>query len=113
VPPGTLRLAFAVGLIAAVVTAYWLGRAAPPSAHWETGHADVVAGTRVTIETDDWTYGFESDLDWWIDDSGSHHQGGMPECLRTQASGDIHFAWLGYTDGSITSRTVVAVDCRG
>ena len=77
----------------------------------QTGRADAAPGA-ISIETDDWTYSVPLDGVTWIDEAGSSHDSGRPDCLAPGASRQIRFAAVETTIEGTTWRPVVWVSCQ-
>jgi hypothetical protein len=97
-----------IAVVIAAIGAFLLGRATAPDnpLTWESGRADVV-GQKVTIETSNWTYGFEGPVGW-IDSAGSRASG-FPACLATGTGTEVRFAWVPVAE--LGTREVVAIHC--
>jgi len=80
---------------------------------WHTAVA--YTGFRQTsIEYDGWTYGVSGSVDRWIDNGGSWHDSGWPDCLRVVSSRvTVAFQARAVTIDGSTERPIVAIDCRG
>ena len=77
----------------------------------QTGRADAAEGA-ISIETDDWTYAVPLDGVTWIDEAGSSHDSGRPECLAPGVSRQIRFAAVETRVEGSTWRPVVWVSCQ-
>jgi hypothetical protein len=102
-------------LVAVVVVALGLGfviGTVRTEATIATGRADSMGQGGGSIITDDWTYGFSSDLPW-TDRTNSYHENGMPNCLPPLSSVEgLRFAWVAVSVEGAGWRQVVWIDCR-
>ena len=130
VTPRTTVSLIMLGLIALVgAGSYLLGQRNAQQADWHTvtvERADVVSNggdhRLLSVKVDGWTYAMETSVDYWVDLSGSKHQGGWPGCLEPPAPGDtpdrnpgevtFRFASVEVDSDVVDWRPVVAVDCR-
>ena len=79
----------------------------------QTGRADVnAAGDGGSITTSDWTYGLPTAGISWVDQEGSLHDTGRPECLTPGTSTNVKFAAVEVHVGASTWRPVVWISCQ-
>ena len=79
---------------------------------WHTARGYVGAQV-MTIEYDGWSYGARVAVPSWIDAAGSWHEAGWPDCLNTVGEEKlVRFQATEVTVDDITSRPIIAVDCR-
>jgi hypothetical protein len=82
------------------------------NATFHTGLASAAEGA-ISIEADGWTYGVPLDGVMWIDENGTRHDGGRPDCLKADLPPRmVRFAAVEVTVEGTTWRPVVWVDCR-
>lgn len=96
-------------VIAAAVSAACQGAAASPEI--QTGRADAAEGA-ISISTSDWTYSVPLDGAFWVDQAGTLHDSGRPECLAPGVSRQVRFAAVETTVEGVTWRPVVWVSCQ-
>jgi hypothetical protein len=98
-------------VVAAVLVAYYVGTLRPNiGIHTGTGTS---AEGAITLEADGWSYGVPREDVVWIDDRGTFHMSGRPDCLpATGASVTARFGAVEVTYEGSTWREVVWVDCR-
>lgn len=80
---------------------------------WREGSAYVGEG-QASIGSDDWQYGISQSVAW-IDETGSHHEGGWPKCLEVPAGTTVEgvrFASVNVDADGLGWREVVLVDCQ-
>jgi hypothetical protein len=75
-----------------------------------TGRADG-ASDGLTIETAGWSYGGGFGFRW-VDETGSIHDGGRPDCVPEGGSRMVRFAATEVTVDGSTWRPIVWLDCR-
>jgi hypothetical protein len=98
-----------LGVLLAAGFFYWVSR---NGATLETGRVDSKGNGGGSIITNDWTYGFSSDVAW-TDRSNTLHDSGLSECLPPLSSvEDVRFAWVQVTIQGVTWRQVVWIDCQ-
>jgi hypothetical protein len=102
-----LRLA----VIAAACVALAACQGGATSPQIQTGRADAAEGA-ISIETGGWTYSVPLDGVYWIDEAGTHHDSGRPDCLAPGVSRQIRFAAVETTIEGTTWRPVVWVSCQ-
>lgn len=103
-----------IGLVGAMVIAAAVSVACQSgsvSPQVQTGRADAAEGA-ISISTSDWTYSVPLDGVVWIDEAGSRHDSGRPECLAPGVSRQIRFAAVETTIEEATWRPVVWVSCQ-
>jgi hypothetical protein len=103
-----------IGLVGAIVIAAALSAACQGgsvSPQIQTGRADAAEGG-ISIATGDWTYSAPLDGLMWIDEMGTLHDSGRPECLAPGVSRQIRFAAVEATVEGTTWRPVVWVSCQ-
>ena len=76
-----------------------------------SGRADPTE-TGGSIETGEWTYALPVNDVPWIDELGTRHEDGRPDCLQPGVSRQIRFAAVEVTIEDSTWRPVVWIDCR-
>ncbi len=121
------RSALLLGGVLSVVAAtagYAIGARVTEQADWHSVTAQVVGGADhplVSIDVDGFTYAIPDDVAYWIDAGGATHTGGWPSCLRPNPTGPttqvprevpIRFATAAVDADELSTRIVVAVDCR-
>ncbi len=77
----------------------------------QTGRADAAEGA-ISISTSDWTYSVPLDGLMWIDQVGTRHDAGRPDCLPPGVSRQVRFAAIETTVEGLTWRPVVWVSCK-
>lgn len=99
-----LMLGFALG-------SFWSGRHNTDT--WHTGVAQT--GIReISIEYDGWTYGANDSIPEWIDNQGTVHDSGWPDCLRGPGRHAlVRFQAREVTVDANTWRPIIAIDCGG
>jgi hypothetical protein len=111
--PKPLLAAFAVFLLAiGLVLGFGLGagKAAP---RWQQTPANASSEGKVaSFEGGSWTYGVRGSVAW-IDESGTFHEGGWPDCLTERTTNARILVTPRTVDvGDTGIRPVLAVDCR-
>ena len=97
-----LALAFATG--------FQMGK---PQTTWHTGEG-YLGDRQFTVEYAGWHYGAQDAVPSWIDADGAWHDGGWPDCLDVVGTTvAVRFAAQEVTLDGVTSRPIVAIDCRG
>lgn len=110
--------------VVAATAGYVIGARVTEQADWHSVTAQVVGEADhplVSIDVDGFTYAIPDDVAYWIDAGGTTHTGGWPSCLRPNPAGTttqvprsvpIRFATAAVDADELSTRIVVAVDCR-
>jgi hypothetical protein len=80
---------------------------------WHVGVAQIGAKD-VSIQYEGWTYGSSGSVDAWIDQRGTWHDSGWPQCLDVAPGHriSVRFQARAVTVDERTWRPIVAIDCR-
>jgi hypothetical protein len=109
----SVRAVVGAVLVAALALAFVAGlQLGKPHTTWHTGMG-YLGDRQFSVEYDGWFYGAQDAVPSWIDADGSWHESGWPDCLDVVGTTlEVRFAAQEVTLDGVTSRPVVAIDCR-